>query len=271
MQPIAPSDLNHILDHTRDLWDEIWGEKIFIAGGTGFFGCWLLESFLWINQWLKHDSRATVLTRSPQAFIAKAPHLALDAYDPSGFLTDSGAVSKASSPSDCSELKISHSVKGKFNAHVEKESYQFSSLWIKLPYGACGEFILDRYSDAALFAGGIVSSTFISFLASLTLTLPHPVYLFLGHGIRPCCSIAIISKSLHPLFRECSSFSFWKMSKMETLQIIHGRISITTAWLYIQHPMATNNNLSGPPSMIEIIRGDLNQRIISSDLIKIDA
>ncbi len=76
MQPIASADLDHILDHTRDLWEELRGEQIFITGGTGFFGCWLLESFLWINKRLKLDSRATVLTRSPQAFIAKVPHLA---------------------------------------------------------------------------------------------------------------------------------------------------------------------------------------------------
>jgi nucleoside-diphosphate-sugar epimerase len=71
------SDLDHIVNHTRDLWEELRGERIFITGGTGFFGCWLLESFLWANQRLKLDSQVTVLTRSPAAFIAKTPHLAL--------------------------------------------------------------------------------------------------------------------------------------------------------------------------------------------------
>src|SRR5512141_1594835 len=69
-------DLDHILEHTHDLWDELRGERIFITGGTGFFGCWLLESFLWANDHLNLNCQTTVLSRSPDAFQKKAPHLA---------------------------------------------------------------------------------------------------------------------------------------------------------------------------------------------------
>ncbi len=70
------ADLDHILDYTRDLWEQVRSNRIFITGGTGFFGCWLLESFCWANDHLDLHASATVLTRNPALFAHKAPHLA---------------------------------------------------------------------------------------------------------------------------------------------------------------------------------------------------
>ena len=74
---ILEQDLDHILDHTRDLWGEVRGNRIFISGGTGFFGCWLLESFAWANERLGLHASAVVLTRNPAAFERRVPHLAM--------------------------------------------------------------------------------------------------------------------------------------------------------------------------------------------------
>jgi dTDP-glucose 4,6-dehydratase len=69
-------DLDHVLAHTRDLWEEVRGQRLFVTGGTGFFGTWLVESFLWIEARLDLGTQMVVLSRNPQRFLARLPHLA---------------------------------------------------------------------------------------------------------------------------------------------------------------------------------------------------
>ncbi|KMY86519.1 dTDP-glucose 4,6-dehydratase [Candidatus Paraburkholderia calva] len=55
---------------------ELDAAHLFITGGTGFFGIWLLECLLWAKQTRGVNLRMTVLSRSPQSFLDKrAPHL----------------------------------------------------------------------------------------------------------------------------------------------------------------------------------------------------
>ena len=77
-KPLALVDLDLVLAQTRDLWQEMRGQSVFITGGTGFFGCWLVESFCHVNRALGLGARATVLTRDPAKFVRKCPHLAGD-------------------------------------------------------------------------------------------------------------------------------------------------------------------------------------------------
>src|SRR5208337_2998170 len=74
MNPLA-SDLDYILRSTQSLWAELRGGRLFITGGTGFIGCWLLESFIWANDVLGLEATAVVLTRNQKGFRRKAPHL----------------------------------------------------------------------------------------------------------------------------------------------------------------------------------------------------
>jgi nucleoside-diphosphate-sugar epimerase len=78
MPPIDPRDLDEICTQGDALWDDLRGQRTFITGGTGFFGCWLLESFAAANRRFALDAEMTVLTRSPESFRHRCPHLAED-------------------------------------------------------------------------------------------------------------------------------------------------------------------------------------------------
>jgi nucleoside-diphosphate-sugar epimerase len=76
-QPLPPSDLDHVLEHTRELWDELRGGRLLVTGGTGFFGGWILESFLHATDRLELGASAVVLTRDSGRLRDRAPHIAL--------------------------------------------------------------------------------------------------------------------------------------------------------------------------------------------------
>ena len=72
---LPPADLDHVLAHLPGGWEELRGARVFITGGTGFFGAWLLESFAQANDRLGLGARALVLSRDPGRFLEKMPHL----------------------------------------------------------------------------------------------------------------------------------------------------------------------------------------------------
>ena len=71
-------DLDNVLARTEPLWQDLRGGRILITGATGFFGCWLLESFAWANRRLDLKARAVAVSRHPDVLAQKAPHLASD-------------------------------------------------------------------------------------------------------------------------------------------------------------------------------------------------
>jgi len=78
-------DLEALLSVRRADFEMLENAKIFLTGGTGFIGCWLLESLMHANETLSLGLSVTILTRDPKRFYARVPHLAN--YDAYKFLT----------------------------------------------------------------------------------------------------------------------------------------------------------------------------------------
>jgi nucleoside-diphosphate-sugar epimerase len=75
MNRISEGDLNIILNNTCEIFNEnfVRGSNIFITGATGFFGKWLLESFIYLNRELNLNSNIYVLSRDPENFLKRYP------------------------------------------------------------------------------------------------------------------------------------------------------------------------------------------------------
>lgn len=73
MKRLPIDDLEHIYQNTQHIWESFRSKSIFLTGGTGFFGKWLLESFLYVNEKLALNATITVLTRNPEAFLLEYP------------------------------------------------------------------------------------------------------------------------------------------------------------------------------------------------------
>jgi UDP-glucuronate decarboxylase len=57
-------------------WPLLAGKRLFMTGGTGFIGRWMLEALLQAEQKLGLGVQVDILTRNPAAFADKAPHIA---------------------------------------------------------------------------------------------------------------------------------------------------------------------------------------------------
>lgn len=77
--PLA-ADLDAAVERGEPFLRHLSGERVFVTGGTGFVGAWLLELLTWANHRLDLDTRVTVLTRSPEAFAVSMPHIFHDIH-----------------------------------------------------------------------------------------------------------------------------------------------------------------------------------------------
>jgi hypothetical protein len=70
--------LDDILARTEPLWQVLRGGRALVTSATGFFGCWLLESFARANRRLNLGAQAVAGARKPKVLTQKALHLASD-------------------------------------------------------------------------------------------------------------------------------------------------------------------------------------------------
>lgn len=76
MRPLLPQDdLDTILSLTPLFWSQFKGARIFMTGGTGFIGMWLLETIQHANNQLGSRIEVAVLSRRPEHAKITAPHL----------------------------------------------------------------------------------------------------------------------------------------------------------------------------------------------------
>jgi len=75
VKPLPPADLDAILARTEALWAGLGDGRIFLTGGSGFFGAWLVESFVHARARLGLRGELWLLCRDPAAWAARFPHL----------------------------------------------------------------------------------------------------------------------------------------------------------------------------------------------------
>lgn len=76
MKPLPRADVEEVLARVGPLWRDLAGARLLLTGCTGFFGAWLLESLLAAEDAQGLGLEAWVLTRRPEAFGTRFPHLA---------------------------------------------------------------------------------------------------------------------------------------------------------------------------------------------------
>ncbi len=76
MPRLSTADLDHVLERTPEVWEQLRDGRLFITGGNGFFCTLLLESLAWAVDRFRLPLETVVLSRSPESFVEKSPHLA---------------------------------------------------------------------------------------------------------------------------------------------------------------------------------------------------
>jgi len=124
LAPIPIEDLSHVLEHTAALWPHARGARVFLTGGTGFFGPWLVETFGHANDRLGLGADLVVLTRDPERTRERLPSFAACP----GVTLWQGDVRDFRSPPGRFDMVIHGAAESSQQAHVGDHRHMFDTI-----------------------------------------------------------------------------------------------------------------------------------------------
>lgn len=113
-----------MLEHTRGLWPDVRGRRIFLTGGTGFFGPWLVETFADANDRLDLGAELVVLTRDPAGTIGRLPHYA----DCRGVSLHTGDVRDFALPAGTFDVIVHGAAESSQQSHAGDHRHMFDTI-----------------------------------------------------------------------------------------------------------------------------------------------
>lgn len=76
LPPLPKEDLEAVFCQVGKDWEKLRGKNVFLTGGSGFFGSWLLETLLFSEDRLGLGVKVWALSRDPKRFRERLPYLA---------------------------------------------------------------------------------------------------------------------------------------------------------------------------------------------------
>ncbi len=184
----------------------------------------------------------------------------------------------ASSPRDRQRIRICYSVKARYTTRMEQTLRVGGEVWVKMPYG---DFVIEPGSDAVLLAGGTGISAFTAFIEALEPA--NPTKTWLVYGAREP-DLLLFRDMLLEKYRQVSTFQLVFFTESPNGEFaramaalprrplcLSGRIALDQLWARFEQPATKVFYLSGPPTMLNMLREQLVTCGVPGDCVRTDA
>jgi ferredoxin-NADP reductase len=204
---------------------------------------------------------------APRFLAGQFLHLALDAYDPTGFWPESRVFSIASAPSQRDLLRITYSVQGAFTARMEADLVPGREAWVKMPYG---HFIIEPRGEVVLLAGGTGITAFTAFLEQFG-TEENDCRVCLAYGARHEGLLVYRELVERSVARRERLTALYFLEHGTDSQAIAGRVALDPIWTGLMQPEEASYFIAGPPPMLTSLKTELGRRGVPAGAVHIDA